>query len=169
MSSWTTCPCGAKIHTNPFAGAEVYRLVRDSDYDAVNDPVDREALESLFFKSGKPAYRCAACGRIAVEWDGASPVFYLPEQTVSGKGPVPPGTDEERADDIARLEKLVALAESEYGKMYDPLRATGAYSGAKDAFIDAMALARKLGLEDEARKLGERLEHVKAVFRKQFP
>lgn len=80
MGSWITCKCGAHIHTNMFTGTHVYRLIEDSDYDAVEDPVDRNKLEDLFFRKGVTVYRCGACGRLAVEWDHTSgPAFYLPE------------------------------------------------------------------------------------------
>lgn len=80
MGSWLKCSCGASIHTNLFAGAGVCRLIRDSDYDSLDDPVDRAGLEALFFSKGIPVYRCTACGRLAVEWDrGSAPVFYTPD------------------------------------------------------------------------------------------
>jgi hypothetical protein len=42
------------------------------------------------------------------------------------------------------------------------------YSDAKEFFHDAIGLAKELGLADEAASLEKRLEHIKAVFRKQF-
>jgi hypothetical protein len=85
MGSWITCPCGAHIHTNLFAGTGVSRLIKDSDYDAIDDPVDRAKLEDLFFRSGIPVYRCGKCGRLAVEWDQASGVaFYSPAEPAQG-------------------------------------------------------------------------------------
>jgi len=45
---------------------------------------------------------------------------------------------------------------------------TGLYSNAKEFFIDAIALARQLGLAEEAARLERRLAHIKAVFRAQF-
>lgn len=85
MGSWLNCPCGGRIHTNAFAGAGVCRLIRDSDYDAVEDPVDREKLEDLFFHAGVPVYRCGKCGRLAVEWSAESPpVFYTPPESEAG-------------------------------------------------------------------------------------
>jgi hypothetical protein len=53
--------------------------------------------------------------------------------------------------------------------MYESGRgANGCYSNAKDAFYDAVALAKGLGLNEEADALSKRLEHIKAVFRSQF-
>ncbi len=80
MSSWIKCPCGSPIHTNLFAGTDVYQLIKDADYDAIEDPVDRGKLEKLFFDSGIPAYHCKNCGRLAVQWTPqGEPVFYVPE------------------------------------------------------------------------------------------
>lgn len=67
-----------------------------------------------------------------------------------------------------RLEALERLAESYYDRMYESRYPTGDYSNAKDAFRDAIALARELGDEAMAARLEARLLHVKAVFRSQF-
>jgi hypothetical protein len=81
MGSWIRCKCGYLIHTNLFAGEDVFQLIRDSDYDSVEDPVDREKLSDLFFRKGIPVYLCKGCGRLLVEWDGQGvPGFYLPER-----------------------------------------------------------------------------------------
>ena len=69
------------------------------------------------------------------------------------------------------LAHLVALGEKAYDDMYethDQSAATVCYCDAKDAYYDAIGLARRLGLDDEARKLEERLQHIKAVYRHQF-
>ena len=47
----------------------IYRLIEDSDCDAVEDPVDRDKLEDLFFKKGFAVHRCLSCGRLLIEWD----------------------------------------------------------------------------------------------------
>jgi hypothetical protein len=63
-----------------FSGTHIYQLIEDSDYDAVEDPVDRDKLEGLFFKNGVTVYRCLNCGRLLVEWDEKSGLtVYLPE------------------------------------------------------------------------------------------
>jgi hypothetical protein len=68
-----------------------------------------------------------------------------------------------------RLRKLNALGEKYYDQMYESGRgANGCYSNAKDAFYDAIGLAKELGLKEEAEALSKRLGHIKAVFRSQF-
>jgi len=67
-----------------------------------------------------------------------------------------------------RLQELEALAERYYDAMYDSRYPTGEYANAKDAFRDAIALARELGDDAAAERLTARLAHVKAVFRSQF-
>jgi hypothetical protein len=63
------------------------------------------------------------------------------------------------------------MAEEAYDRMYEvhtPSDATAAYSDAKEALYDAIGLAQRLGLNDEAERLSNRLAHIKAVFRSQF-
>jgi hypothetical protein len=80
MGSWITCVCGALIHTNLFAGATAYRLISDADYDALDDPIDRDTVEALFFEKGIPVYRCRTCNRLVVRWDKQGKhLFYVPE------------------------------------------------------------------------------------------
>ena len=50
MGSWIECLCGTRIRTNLFTGANVYRLINDSDYDTITDPVDRDKLSDLFLR-----------------------------------------------------------------------------------------------------------------------
>jgi len=71
----------------------------------------------------------------------------------------------------ARLAWLEAQAEKACDALYDarPGSATaGRYSDAKEFLTDAIALARRLGLGEEAARLSHRLAHIKAVFRGQF-
>jgi hypothetical protein len=169
MGLWITCLCGALIHTNLFAGAPVYQLISDVDYDVLDDPIDRDKLEALFFKRGIPVYRCKACNRLVVQWDKESDYqFYAPE----GKRAENPTTEsvatQADQDDDQRLKDLEAMAEAEYDEMYDARYPTGAYSRAKETFYAAIALAEKLGRQDEAERLKKRLQHVKEVFRHQF-
>lgn len=104
MGSWLHCLCGAKIHTNLFAGTGVYRLLKDADYDSVVDPVDRDKLETLFFVQGIPVYHCKACGRLVVEWDKESgPLFYVPEQKNTGNVTCAAGAAQSHHADDQRL------------------------------------------------------------------
>ncbi len=68
----------------------------------------------------------------------------------------------------SELAALVVKAEDAASRMYERSGGAGAYAEAKDCFCDAIALARRLGLEEEARKLEARLAEVKAVFRSQL-
>ena len=76
-------------------------------------------------------------------------------------------TDEELARN--RLRQLNALGEKYYDQMYESGQgARHCYSNAKDAFYDAISLANKLRMKEEADQLSKRLDHIKAVFRSQF-
>jgi hypothetical protein len=67
-----------------------------------------------------------------------------------------------------RLRELERQAEAYYAAMYETRSPSGDYANAKDAFCEAIALARRLGDDRMANRLEARLEHVKAVFRSQF-
>jgi hypothetical protein len=158
-----------------FGGTHIYRLIEDTDYDAVEDPVDRGKLEGLYFKKGKTAYRCHTCGRLVIDWaDDGNVTFYLPEMKQAGASLAKVEQGEAAAEEKQagavdeRLRELEALAEAEYDRMYDSRSPTGAYSSAKEAFYAAITLARQLGLEKDAKRLEKRLQHVKDVFRHQF-
>jgi hypothetical protein len=80
-------------------------------------------------------------------------------------------------DDAERTAKTEALAlcrakgEKAYDDMYEAHSfrdASDCYRDAKDFFEEAIALAGLLGLSDEKSSLQQRLEHIRAVFRKQF-
>lgn len=66
------------------------------------------------------------------------------------------------------LAALAAKAEDAVERMYERAGGAGAYAEAKDFFREAIALARKLERESEARRLEARLAEVKAVFRSQL-
>ena len=66
------------------------------------------------------------------------------------------------------LGQLERLAESHYDAMYKTRFPNAKYADAKDAFADAIALARQLGQMEIVERLEARLAHVKAVFRSQF-
>jgi hypothetical protein len=77
----------------------------------------------------------------------------------------------EREAQLKQLEHLKAMGEKAYDDMYEvhsPRDATVCYSDAKECFYDAIGLAERLGLKQEAEVLSARLAHIKAVFRSQF-
>jgi hypothetical protein len=79
--------------------------------------------------------------------------------------------DAEKARLLKHLKDLEAAGEQDYDDLYQARSdydATVCYSGAKEAFYDAISIAHQLGMEDEAERLSQRLDHIKAVFRSQF-
>jgi hypothetical protein len=72
---------------------------------------------------------------------------------------------EEASAQVARLE---ALAEKAYDDMYETRYPTGCYADLKDCFSDAIGLAERAGLAEEAARLRKRLDHCKQVYRSQF-
>jgi hypothetical protein len=72
------------------------------------------------------------------------------------------------SDPHERLRELERLGEAYYDAMYDSRAPSGEYANAKDAFRDAIALARQLGEIETEQRLQTRLGHIKAVFRSQF-
>jgi hypothetical protein len=79
--------------------------------------------------------------------------------------------DPERDAQLRQFEALKAEGEKNYDDLYgtrSDYDATVCYSGAKEAYHDAISLAWQLGLGEEAEALRHRLEHIKAVFRSQF-
>lgn len=79
--------------------------------------------------------------------------------------------DPKREAQLKQLEALKAEGEKNYDDLYgtrSDYDATVCYSGAKEAYYDAISLARQLGLAEEAEALRRRLEHIKGVFRSQF-
>jgi hypothetical protein len=166
-----------------FAGTGVYQIIKDSDYDALEDPIDREKLENLFFKKGRTAYKCLHCGRLLIEWeDGGMPLFYKPEEPLVCEPDERDGErlkfKEESEETHARmksegppdprLEALEAAAESAYEEMYDSSNPVRCYSCAKDAFLEAIIYAEQSGRSKDVARLEKRLQHVKNVFRHQF-
>jgi hypothetical protein len=80
-------------------------------------------------------------------------------------------TEKEREDRLHRLDECIRQGEDAYDQLYDPRthnHPAGHYSEAKDSFGEAIALARELGLDEQAQTLSDRLNHIKAVFRSQF-
>ncbi len=146
MGSWIECICGSLIHTNMFTGTKIYQLIEDTDYDAIDDPVDRDKLDDLFFKKGVTVYHCHSCGRLLVEWDDKGvPTFYLSEVKLEknissdkkcclpGEGqkwkPEPEVLLPENApDDERRLRELEIMADAAYKAMYDSITPVAHYS-----------------------------------------
>ncbi len=73
--------------------------------------------------------------------------------------------DEAERKHVAEYE---ALAERAYDDMYDSRSPAACYSDLKDYFAQAIAAARRAGLDEEAARLMARLDHCKQVYRKQF-
>jgi hypothetical protein len=79
--------------------------------------------------------------------------------------------DAERERLLKHLKELEAEGEKNYDDLYQARSdydATVCYSGAKEAFYDAISLAHRFGLNEDADRLTKRLDHIKAVFRSQF-
>ena len=71
-------------------------------------------------------------------------------------------------DPHERLQELERLGEKYYDAMYDTRYPAGEYANAKDAFRDAIALAKQLGETETEKRLEARLVHIKTVYRSQF-
>lgn len=70
---------------------------------------------------------------------------------------------------LNQLRVCKAIGEKAYDQLYEAHGSTaGLYSDAKEAFYDAIRVARELGLEEEVAALEKRLAHIKAVYRNQF-
>ena len=73
--------------------------------------------------------------------------------------------------DSATLSECCARGEQAYSEMYDASNSTAAaghYNNAKDYFSRAIGSAQRIGQDKEARRLQDRLDHIRAVFRGQF-
>jgi hypothetical protein len=68
------------------------------------------------------------------------------------------------------LARCRGMGEKAYDNMYDAVLsgASGYYSEAKDAFLEAIVIAGELELPEEQAALEARLAHIKDVFRSQF-
>jgi hypothetical protein len=80
----------------------------------------------------------------------------------------PPPPPFESLNPREKLAQLERWGEEAYTRMYDARSPSGDYSEAKENFHGAIALAKELGLQDEATRLEQRLERIKSVFRSQF-
>ena len=118
------------------------------------------APETDFPQDYPPSFRAARLSGSGVILTDL-PVTFSP-----GEAPV---ERSERDLKLDSLRKCQALGEKYYDQMYESrFNITGLYSSAKDAFSDAISLAKELGLQEETGKLEARLAHIKNVFRSQF-
>ena len=72
---------------------------------------------------------------------------------------------------LNQLRASTAIGEKAYDQLYETTPSgspSSHYSDAKEAFHEAMHIAKELGLHKESAELSKRLEHIKAVFRSQF-
>jgi hypothetical protein len=76
-----------------------------------------------------------------------------------------PSSHEASLKEIAGYE---ALAEKAYAEMYDSRSPAACYSDLKDYFAQAIGVAKRFGLEMEAKRLSKRLNHCRQVYRNQF-
>ena len=73
---WIKCVCGNQIHTNLFAGANVFRLNRDDEWDALGESPDWRDVSAAFVRS-REVFCCAKCSRLIVFWErDGSPKYY---------------------------------------------------------------------------------------------
>jgi hypothetical protein len=73
---------------------------------------------------------------------------------------------------LERLRFFKAEAEEAYRRMYDARAGSdlaARYSDTKEAFHEAITLARRLGLTLETKRLEKRLAEIKTIYRSQFP
>jgi hypothetical protein len=70
--------------------------------------------------------------------------------------------------DTEQVAILEALAEKAYDAMYDSRSPAACYGDLKDYFSDAIRVATRAGLTEEAERLAKRLAHCKQVYRSQF-
>jgi hypothetical protein len=76
-----------------------------------------------------------------------------------------PSPDEINRREIAKYE---ALAEKAYSEMYDSRTPAACCNDLKDYFASAIGAAERPGLHGEAKRLSERLDHCRQVYRNQF-
>lgn len=79
--------------------------------------------------------------------------------------------EEQRQAKSASLQHCVRVGEEAYADMFDAHSfrdASDCYRDAKDSFLEAIALAKQLGLVAEQEALSERLAQITAIFHSQF-
>lgn len=80
--------------------------------------------------------------------------------------------EETAAELLGRLRFFEAEAEEAYDRLYRAgpgANLAASYSDAKEALHEAIALARRLGLARDTKRLEKRLLDIKALVRGQFP
>ena len=77
----SVCLCGHAIPLGSFPNAGVYKLISENRYDQVDDPVDRQSLEMLYFQA-EQVLKCSKCGRLTVFWERGCPTFYSKEEQI---------------------------------------------------------------------------------------
>jgi|HubBroStandDraft_1064217.scaffolds.fasta_scaffold06023_2 hypothetical protein len=79
--------------------------------------------------------------------------------------------ENERAEKLSAMKRLVEMAEKAYDDMYEAheqREIDRCYRDAKENYYDAMRVARELDMNEEADKFQQRLSHIKEVFFHQF-
>ena len=67
-----------------------------------------------------------------------------------------------------RIEHLERMAEEAYDAMYDSRRPQDEWRDVRELLSEAIHLARKAGLTEDAERLDKRLEHIRAVYTHRF-
>jgi hypothetical protein len=73
-----------------------------------------------------------------------------------------------RKEALEQISILERMGEEAYDAMYDARRPQDHFYDAREAFREAIYIAGKAGLKREARRLEDRLEHIRAVYTHQF-
>lgn len=72
------------------------------------------------------------------------------------------------AESLAEIAKYETLAEKAYAEMYESHRPAVCYGDFKGYFADAIGAAGRAGLSDEVKRLTDRLNYCRKVYRRQF-
>lgn len=73
------CRCNNYFSTDSFPSPYGFRMFSESDYDQIEDPVNRRSLENLFLNSAE-VYKCPVCNRlILVNRKDNSLTFFINE------------------------------------------------------------------------------------------
>jgi hypothetical protein len=72
-------------------------------------------------------------------------------------------------DDLALLELHAEVAYDRMYEAHDPTTAAAGYSDVKEFLADAIGLARRRGYAEVVERLQARIDHIKGVYRAQFP